>query len=47
MTLRLSCARNRSPVPVAVISLTPSPVIAFLKKRPRPPLWYSKRSSPW
>jgi hypothetical protein len=26
MFLRLSCARNRSPVPAAVISLTPSPV---------------------
>src|SRR5215210_7494077 len=44
MILRLSCARNRSPVPAAVISLTPSPVMAFLKKRPSPPLWYSKRT---
>src|SRR5215213_4201107 len=46
MILRLSCARNRSPVPLAAISLTPSPVTAFLKKRPRPPLLCSKRTSP-
>src|SRR5215203_777912 len=36
--LRASWARKRSPVPVADISLTPSPVKALLKKRPRPPL---------
>src|SRR5215208_2180333 len=47
MILRLSCARNSSPVPLAAISLTPSPVTAFLKKRPRPPLLCSKRTSPW
>src|SRR5215212_9713179 len=47
MILRLSSARKRSPVPLAAISLTPSPVTAFLKKRPRPPLLCSKRTSPW